>query len=46
MRVFADLLFCIYNSRVHITFAGMQYLQEYAIKRKAANLAKGIEDVI
>ncbi|MFP5528670.1 YjcQ family protein [Peptococcus simiae] len=34
------------DSQVHITFAGMQYLQENSMMKKAANLAKGIVDTI
>lgn len=34
------------ESQIHITFAGMQYLQENSMMKRAANLAKGIADII
>lgn len=33
-------------SRPHITLKGLEYLQENSLMQKAANLAKGIADVI
>ncbi len=46
IKRFADGEVCLSESGIQITLRGLEYLQENSLMQKAANLAKGIAEMI